>query len=147
MFVATPHQGSRRADIYPVRILSSLVEIPKQLLLLQVPETAAALTDFGRSLFGPEKKENSLSLLQSQSGTLTILKESPVYKHIRYHSIIGDRGRGDTQNSTDGIVDYKSSHLHGAESEKIVPSGHNAHDDPQAIKEMNRILRLHLRSK
>lgn len=147
VFVATPHQGSRRADIYPVRLLSSLVEIPKQLLLLQVPETAAALTDFGRSLFGSEKRENSLSLLKSQSGTLTILKKSPVYKHIRYHSIMGDRGRGNSPNSTDGIVDYRSSHLDGAESEKIVPSGHNAHDHPQAIKEMNRILRLHLRSK
>jgi hypothetical protein len=39
---------------------------------------------------------------------------------------------------------YWSSHLDGAESEKIVPSGHPAHRDPQAIAEMVRILKKHI---
>jgi hypothetical protein len=65
-------------------------------------------------------------------------------KRIPYHSIIGDRGRGDTPNSSDGVVPYWSSHLDGAESEKIVPSGHAAHRDPQAIAEMVRILKKHV---
>jgi hypothetical protein len=65
-------------------------------------------------------------------------------KRTPYHSIIGDRGRGDTPNSSDGVVPYWSSHLDGAESEKIVPSGHAAHRDPQAIAEMVRILKKHI---
>lgn len=30
-----------------------------------------------------------------------------------------------------------------ATSEKIVPSGHNAHQTPEAIEEVHRILKLH----
>jgi hypothetical protein len=59
-----------------------------------------------------------------------------------HHSIIGDRGRGDTPNSSDGVVPYWSSHLASAQSEKIVPSGHEAMADPQAVEEIRRILLL-----
>jgi len=145
VFVSTPHRGSRSANFYVARLLSSLVDIPKNVLFLKVPATTAALTDFGRTLFGADEKQNSLSILKSHSATLSIITDSPIYKHIKYHSIMGDRGRGDTPNSLDGIVAYESSHLEGAQSEKIVPSRHNAHDTPAAIQEMRRILRLHLR--
>lgn len=63
-----------------------------------------------------------------------------------YHSIIGDRGRGDTPDSSDGVVPYWSSHLKGAQSELIVPDSHKAYKNPQAIEEMKRILELHLAS-
>jgi hypothetical protein len=62
------------------------------------------------------------------------------------HSIIGDRGRGDTPDSSDGVVPYWSSHLDGARSERIVPSGHPAHQNKQGMEEVDRILRLNLRS-
>jgi hypothetical protein len=68
----------------------------------------------------------------------------PVAPTIPYHSIIGDRGRGDTPNSSDGIVPYWSSHLDGAESELIVNSKHNAQDNPDAIREVERILKRNL---
>jgi hypothetical protein len=61
-----------------------------------------------------------------------------------YHSIIGDRGRGDTPNSSDGIVPYWSSHLEGAQSELIVPGGHGSFALPQSVAELKRILRLEL---
>ncbi len=147
VFIATPHRGSRRADYYIIRLIASLVEIPKNVLTLKVTGTTAALTDFGRTLLGAEKKENSLSLLQSQSATLKILADSPFYPHIKYHSIMGDRGRGDTPHSSDGVVDYASSHLDGAASEKIVPSRHSAEKHPETIQELRRILRLNLREK
>jgi len=63
---------------------------------------------------------------------------------VPYHSVIGDRGLGDTPNSSDGVVPYWSSHLKGAKSEKIVPSGHGAHENPEGIAEFRRILKLHL---
>jgi len=63
-----------------------------------------------------------------------------------YHSIIGDRGKGDTPNSTDGVVPYWSSHLDGAKSELIVPGPHGSQNLPQTIAELDRILRLHLRA-
>jgi transposase InsO family protein len=61
---------------------------------------------------------------------------------IPYHSIMGDRGRGDTPNSSDGVVPYWSSHLQGARSELVVPSDHGAQYNPQAIAEVSRILKL-----
>ncbi len=45
-----------------------------------------------------------------------------------------------------GVVAYWSSHLDGAQSEKVVPSGHPAHQNPQGMEEVDRILRLNLRS-
>ena len=71
----------------------------------------------------------------------------PITPNIPYHSIIGDRGRGDTPNSSDGIVPYWSSHLDGAKSELIVHSGHGAQYDPEAIREVERILKENLTDK
>jgi hypothetical protein len=57
---------------------------------------------------------------------------------------MGDRGRGDTPNSSDGIVPYWSSHLPGAQSDLIVHSDHGAQYNPEAIREVARILKLNL---
>ena len=68
----------------------------------------------------------------------------PIAPGVPYHTIYGDRGRGDAPKSSDGIVPYWSSHLDGAQSELAVPSGHSAHQNPQAIEEVRRILKLHI---
>jgi hypothetical protein len=62
---------------------------------------------------------------------------------VPYDTIIGDRGRGDSPNSSDGVVAYWSSHIDGAESEDIVPSNHSAHQNRRAIAEVLRILKGH----
>jgi hypothetical protein len=59
---------------------------------------------------------------------------------------MGDRGKGGNKDhtepvSSDGIVPYWSSHLEGAQSELIVASSHSAHQNPQAIEEVRRILK------
>ena len=48
--------------------------------------------------------------------------------------------------SKDGVVPYWSSHMDGAESELIVPSGHSAHQNALAIEEVDRILKLNLKN-
>jgi hypothetical protein len=67
----------------------------------------------------------------------------PMTSGVPYDTIIGDRGRGDSPNSSDGIVPYWSSHLDGAQSEHIVPSDHTAHQNPQAIADVQHILKAH----
>ena len=62
---------------------------------------------------------------------------------VPYHTIIGDRGRGDSPNSSDGVVPYWSSHMDGAKTEDIVPSEHSAHQNPQAIEDVLRILKAY----
>ena len=83
---------------------------------------------------------------------LKAINSIPPVKGIPYHSIIGDRGKGGNLDrtppmSTDGVVPYWSSHIDGAESEIIVPSGHWSNQHPLAIAEVRRILYLHLGKK
>ena len=63
---------------------------------------------------------------------------------VPFHSIIGHIGPITELGSTDGLVDYHSSHLAGAESEKLVPSGHYLMDHPQTVAEIKRILEENL---
>jgi hypothetical protein len=71
------------------------------------------------------------------------MDKAPFKPGVVYHSIIGDRGKGDSPDSSDGVVDYWSSHLDGAASELIVPTDHSSYKDPDAVEEIKRILRVH----
>ena len=72
----------------------------------------------------------SIDTLSPQNRFVRTMNRLPIADHSPYNSIAGDRSRGDTLNSSDGVVPYWSSHLDGAQSEKIVPSGHGAHQNP-----------------
>ena len=78
------------------------------------------------------------------------MQKIPVTSGIPHHVICGDRGRGGHKDKTkpvmsDGVVPYWSSHMETAQSELIVPSGHDAHQNPMTIAEVERILKLHAR--
>jgi hypothetical protein len=91
------------------------------------------------------RRSNSVDSLSPKSRFLNAMNTIPMAPGVPYNTIIGDRGRGDSPNSSDGVVPYWSSHLNGAESEDIVPSGHGAHQNPQAIAEVLRILKTNAR--
>ena len=59
---------------------------------------------------------------------------------VPFHSIIGHLGTNDVSKSSDGVVSYRSAHLEGAESEKIVPAGHNLLSNSIVVTEIKRIL-------
>lgn len=63
---------------------------------------------------------------------------------VPFHSIIGDQGIDEGTDSSDGIVSYTSAHLDGAESEKMVPAGHNLLSRPETVAELKRILEENL---
>jgi pimeloyl-ACP methyl ester carboxylesterase len=138
IFIATPHRGSRLAVGKIGRIAIWLIRLPLD-LWNEIPETIAHALNFnGQRAILP----TSIQGLSPKSPLLHALDRLPI--QAVHHSIIGDRGRGDTPNSSDGVVPYSSSHLASAQSEKIVPAGHEAMDDPQAIEEIRRILLLNL---
>jgi hypothetical protein len=64
---------------------------------------------------------DNIDTLSPNNRFVKIMNTLPIAKGIPYY--IGDRGRGDTPNSSDGVVAYWSSHLDGAKSERIVPVG------------------------
>lgn len=77
-----------------------------------------------------------------QSPLLQVVGSVPI--QAPYHSIIGDRGRGDGVDCSAGVVDYRSATVGGAAAELIVPGPRSWQDLPETHAELRRILRLHL---
>ncbi len=139
IFVATPHRGSPLALRPIAGFAAHLIQIPfSSMGQRERQEILALLRDDVRSLF--VAPANSIRFLRAQSPLLLSILNLPLSRKVPHHSIIGDRGRGNTPQSTDGVVPYWSSHLDTAVSEKIVPSGHGANENAQGVEEMRRIL-------
>jgi pimeloyl-ACP methyl ester carboxylesterase len=140
VFVCTPHRGSDLASGGIGRFGISLIALPAKLLthMTDTFTTAQLLTLTGSS----KRLPNSITGLKPSNPAFPIVNKPPMT--VPYHSIIGDRGKGDCPNCTDGVVAYWSSHVDGAKSEKIVPGPHGSAELPQTITELDRILRLNL---
>jgi pimeloyl-ACP methyl ester carboxylesterase len=142
IFISTPHRGSDLASNWIGRIGASLVRTPQLFTSTYAATKPLLIADpAARPL---NRMPNSVDTLEPNDRFVEALSKLPITPDIPYHSIIGDRGRGDTPNSSDGVVPYWSSHLPGAQSELIVNSDHGAQYNPQAIREVARILRLNL---
>jgi hypothetical protein len=140
VFFATPHRGSRLAVNPVASFFSRLVRLPSTMLQTDRQRFAASIREEFRDLF--VAPANSIVFLRADSPLLKAILNLPRRPDVPLHSIIGDRGRGDTPDSSDGVVPYWSSHLPEAASEKIVPSAHGANSDPEGIRELRRILLL-----
>ncbi len=68
------------------------------------------------------------------------LSAIPIAPGVVAHSIIAVDSDGPLDEGGDGIVKYKSAHIDGVASEKIVRSGHSVQGNPEAIQEIKRIL-------
>ena len=139
VFICTPHRGSEMASGGIGRLAISLISLPLNLATtLNTAITEAELVQ----ITGNKRLPNSVYGLQPKNPTFKVLNGAPI--SIPYHSIIGDRGKGDSPNSTDGVVPYWSSHFDKTQSEVIVPGPHGSTGLPQTIAELDRILRLHV---
>lgn len=145
VFICTPHRGSELATTWFGKMATSLIKLPKSLATLKIDEAAGSLTELGKNIFSGHMPDNSMVSLQENDPLMELLVGAPVAPSITYHSMMGDRGRGDTPESSDGVVKYNSSHIDGAASEKIIPSNHSSHVHPVAVKELDRILMKHLK--
>lgn len=141
IFISAPHRGSDLARNWVGRFGSRLVRAPVTLLRISREMHDAVISD--ASAMHLRGVPNSVDTLAPNNRFVKLINTIPITQGIPYHSIIGDRGRGDTPDSSDGVVPYWSSHLEGAASQLIVPSNHSAHQNAQAIAEVRRILKLH----
>jgi pimeloyl-ACP methyl ester carboxylesterase len=138
IFISTPHRGSELASNWIGRIGAALVRTPRLFTSTYAATKPLLIADpAARPL---NRMPNSVDTLEPNDRFVEAVNKLPITRGIPYHSIIGDRGRGDTPNSSDGVVPYWSSHLPGAQSELIVNSDHGAQYNPQAIREVERIL-------
>ncbi len=144
VFMSTPHRGANLASNWIGRIGSMLVRTPSK--LLTVGRTLRESLTADPAALHVKHLPNSVDTLAPNNRFVVAINKIPITKGIPYHSIIGDRGRGDTPNSSDGVVAYWSSHLDGAKSEFIAPCDHGSPKNPQAIAEVHRILQLNAQS-
>jgi pimeloyl-ACP methyl ester carboxylesterase len=141
IFISTPHRGSKLASDWIGRIGSSLVRTPRFLASVYSSAKPILIADPAARVL--KRMPNSIDTLEPNDRFVQAVNKIPITPGIPYNSIMGDRGRGDTPNSSDGVVPYWSSHLDGAQSELIVPSDHGAQFNPEAIQEVKRILKTY----
>lgn len=141
IFICSPHRGSDMA-------LGTLGSLAIKLIALPVDLVSSAANTVGSSISvvtGDAKRmPTSIDGLSPKNPTVKVLDSRPI--EVPHHSIIGDQGKGDTPESSDGVVDYWSSHLKSAKSEKIVPGPHGSCELPETIDELQRLLHLHLQN-
>jgi pimeloyl-ACP methyl ester carboxylesterase len=141
IFVASPLKGSNLASRRLVRWASGIIRSP--VTLLKAGTEALQSTTFQEGELRLTRIPSSVDTLTPNNRFVKAINRIPITPGIPYHTIIGDRGKGNSPDSSDGVVPYWSSHMEGGVSEKIVPSGHSAHQNEEAIAEIRRILLLH----
>ncbi len=136
IFVSTPHRGSAIASGGIGALGIRLIQLPFRVVSAIPRSVVAALAPNN----DPRKfrPPTSISGLSPSNPLLKALDKLAI--EAPHNSIIGDRGRGDTPNSSDGVVPYWSSHLNSAQSELIVPTDHGAMKSPKTVAEIRRIL-------
>jgi len=141
VFIATPHRGSFQALTWIGKFLGNLVKLPGTIATAYADtfarEKGALLLDPGSRTLG------SGFGMTPGSPVMDELSKIPVAPGIAAHSIIAVEGSGPIEEGDDGVVKYRSAHLDGVASEKVVRSSHSTQGRPETIEEVRRILLLH----
>ena len=149
IYASASHRGSEDATTRLGKLGAKLIGDPVN--ENAITREAISATRPGAAANELHRVPNSVDVLNPDSPFLKAVDTIPVDPSIPFHSIIGDQGKGGNRSrtepvSTDGIVPYWSSHLDGAESELIIPSGHWTILEKEAMEEVRRILYLHLKA-
>jgi hypothetical protein len=139
VFIATPHGGSYHASLTVVGLFTKLVTLP----ITIAGATADILTNAGDALkLGKERRTfNSISGMSPGNPGMEAVRAIPVAPGIHAHSIIPTLQDGPLEARDDGVVQYKSAHLDGVESELVIEhQGHSTQSNPHAVREVRRIL-------
>ncbi len=145
VYLATPHRGAPMAARNLVEsVVRGLVSLPTDI----VEESVKMLT-LHEDLFilNPSQAMDwytSVAQLSPTSPSIWGLQYMRV-RNVPTHSVIGDRGKGDSPHGSDGVVPYWSSHIAWGK-ESIVGSGHSVQDIVETAEIMRLILLEHLDS-
>ena len=150
--IATPFKGSDSANSFTRWLADKAITPPKLIdLTASLAETVELKTD--KKSDADQRAEsllaiqNSIDSLAPDSPFFSVLEQLRTPPNVAFNNIVGvsetepfsDAPKGD------GIVDYKSAHLEGIESELEVRASHmTVHTNPAAIQETVRILLEHI---
>jgi pimeloyl-ACP methyl ester carboxylesterase len=140
IFIATPHRGSYMASNYFVKFGNKFINLPGGLT-----KSAVQLGKLReRSMLGtPFVLPTALDNMDASNPFIKTLAATPIAPGVLAHSIIPVKGTGPVEDGNDGVVEYKSAHIDGVESELVVRSGHSTQATPETIEEVRRILYEH----
>lgn len=142
VFISTPHRGSFLSKSLARSIVRKVVTFPETLIKGSMDVYQFLTDDVKRQWEG--QVPTSVDAMSPDDPLLNEIANLPLTEGIKGHSIIAIDGDGDPQNGNDGVVEYKSAHIEGVESEYIVRAGHSCQDKPATIEEVRRILLRHL---
>jgi len=140
IFIATPHRGSFLASNPIAKFGNKFINLPGGL--------AKSAIQLGKlrepSMLGtPFTIPTALDNMDASNPFIKTLASMPIAGGVHAHSIIPVKGTGPVEDGNDGVVEYKSAHIDGVESELVVRSGHSTQATPQTIEEVRRILYEH----
>jgi pimeloyl-ACP methyl ester carboxylesterase len=142
IFLATPHHGSFVADSpigqFLARFVTPRAPIMAALRDLTEDNPADLRFDPRSTRFG------SVWSMTPANPLLQALAAIPVAPTVAAHSIIAVQGDGPVETGDDGVVTYQSAHIPEAVSELVVRAGHSVQSEPETVREVRRILLLHL---
>jgi pimeloyl-ACP methyl ester carboxylesterase len=141
VFIATPHRGSYLTLQRLGRWAAGLVQLPNT--VSQVTFDFVARNRDHLLIRDLDRPLTSIDNMTPGNPFLKTLSSLPVAPGIAAHSIIAVEGTGPSYKGADGVVKYKSAHLDGVESERVVRSPHSCQGHPDTIEEVRRILREH----
>ena len=147
IFAATPHRGSQLAESWVGHLAASLIRLPSDLqsdIVNVASENPDAATPTAKA-FHREMNFSSVHTLSPRDPVLQAMVNLPI--EVPFHSIIGQHNAGPIEMSSDGVVPYASAHLDGAASELVVRGGHGVCENPDAQREVIRILRMELHNR
>ena len=143
VFISTPHRGSFLTDDWVRKLTRAVVSSPANLIM----NMSSKWHDISSQLKLPPELRDEMPTavdgMSSKSPVMAKVASLPLAPGITANSIIPVLPEMDIKSGNDGVVEYKSAHLEGVESEFIVRTDHSAQGHPLAIDEVRRILHRH----
>ena len=148
VFLSSPHRGTPYAERWHTLALRKIIKLPGAFLGAfadSLTEKDLDIKEFNRDL-GHGLIQNGPSDLSDRSKFSKLTENIVPTKTIIHHSILGNLSKSDAlKDVNDGIVSYESAHLANSASELVIRGGHSIQETPEAVLELRRILRLHLK--
>lgn len=143
--IATPFEGSEFANNFTSWIAESAVALPQTVAKTLLSTAKSGDIDDPALL----ETKTSVDSLSPKCPIFKLLDRCSIPDDVALNNIVGEipslANRKFFPHSTDGVVDFCSSHREDVESERVVPEKHTVvHRHPAAIMEVKELLVKHL---
>ncbi len=144
VFISTPHRGSFLTKQWVRKLVRRFVSLPVDLLFHKAELFGKISSQLTLPASMRDRVPTSIDGMSAENPLLQSLVVLPLRPGVTGHSIVAVLPDREIETGNDGVVEYRSAHIDGVESEFIVRSGHSCQGHPFTIEEVRRILMEHL---